>query len=748
MELLKKFYMADSTGGGGNFNTDDANKGFSEMKNNLRGINAIFKEGINNSLDNMDEKTQTVVKSIGRDLTGAIKETEKLTKSLIQSTNDIGKSLNSEAKIREEISKTVERVRSISESLNELQSEGVDITAEMRRAQSDLVQVIADQNLLLQVRLQNVLLTNKAMGTYGKLVEGIAKIPIVGNLLDAKSILEKMKDTAAETGSKLATLGTGLKETFASIGQSLKDPFVIITGITVAFTKLVKLATDYQSKQFEAAKDLGVSVERGQQLRDSFVDIARSNLGLAVTADQLQKSYAGVQNELGIIVQQNDEFNLTSSLIERRTGASAANMAQLQFAAKGMNTTLAKAYTSIVGSAKAEGARVGAVMSERQILESISETTGTIYQNFNGNFKAIAAANIQAKALGTSLDKINATQDQFLDFESSIAKQFEAEVLTGKELNLTAARQFALNHDTKGLMLEINKLVGSSAEWNKLDTITQQSKAEALGLSRDAVNQMYMDQQKTALLGKDATADLQTQYNKLEEQHKTREEISQILGRDATQSAYTASVSEKMAATMDSIKLSIGQMAQGLMPLIKGFADLVGDADNLKTIFSGIVGIAGALVAISLTMKVAEAQLVVTQTQQLAILAAQNRLRLTGLTYLAEEIALQEGLAVAAVTAGSAAFGPGAIEIGLTTGAALALATGIALSGGGISSTPNTGITPYNPATATTGGTTGGTTSNAPIQPQTITIYNTMDGEVITKKVIQNTAATFGKSSN
>jgi len=49
---------------------------------------------------------------------------------------------------------------------------------------------------------------------------------------------------------------------------------------------------------------------------------------------------------------------------------------------------------------------------------------------------------------------------QFLDFESSIANELEAELLLGKNINLEKARQAALDNDLATLAVEIkNKQV-------------------------------------------------------------------------------------------------------------------------------------------------------------------------------------------------------------------------------------------------------------------------------------------------
>jgi hypothetical protein len=754
MELLRKFYMADPGDVGGG--TRDANQQAKELietvvilKDSFISLGQAIARDIVGNLREANEETQDLGKLLSNEIKSGLKSWSKDSQLIVDNARKLSEGLLKSSDVQKQLNESAKRysnfLTNIEISLrNEVISEAQALNYALK-----LEEVYSAQNQQLAQQALEAARIESSMGNLGKIFKGLAKIPIVGQLIDAEKVTKRMQQAAADGAGKWGTFGAGIKATFASIGESLTDPATIIAGLYTGLSKLVKLATEYQSKQFEAAKDLGVSVERGKQLRDSFVDLARTNLDLAVTADQLQKSYGGVQNELGIIVKQSDEFNLTTALIERRTGASAENMAQLQFAAKGMNTSLAKAYASIVGSAKAEGARVGVVQSEKQILEGISQTSGTIYQNFQGNFKAIAAANTQAKALGTSLDKINATQDQFLDFESSIAKQFEAEVLTGKELDLTRARQLALNHDTKGLMVEINKLVSSSAEWNKLDTITQQSKAEALGMSRDAVNQMFMDQQKTTLLGKDATADIQSQVIALKKRGVSEVEIEQTLGQQAVLSAKQASASEKIAATMDSVQQSIGQMTQALMPFIQAFADFVGDADRLKGIFVVIGSLIAGMAAFSIALKMAEQQILRTELQKLTVIAAINKLiaeQIEVETVLIEE---KEAEAVASVTSGAGYLGPAAIGVGVATGAALVGITGIALSGG-TTSAPPTGITPYNAGAASTSNssTSTGTGAEGNSQPIVITVNTDIDGATVARKVVHHTPAVYGKNAN
>ena len=685
--------MADSTNSGGNTNAntgptkqnaqaaEDMADAFAEMKVDLVDIAQIF----NTMAASMRGQTayakaqKETVKSLEQELNKAAKSVDKTRKSQA----GLGKEYESSKKINERVNEIKNRQLSIESHILQLERQGVKLDDAQLTSIRAALNVLKQQEKVEERLVESAQRREKAAGKIGKLFTDLAKIPIVGGLIDAERIQDKINKKAEETGNRWKAMGAGIKETFLSISDSLSDPLVIAGGLITAFVKLVKLAAEYQSKQFEAARDLGVSVERGKQLRNNFVELAKANLQLGVTADQLQKSYAGVQNELGFIVKQSAEFNLSTTLIERRIGASADQMALLQFAAKKTGDSLMGAYKSIVGASKEMGARLKLELSEKQVLEEINKVSATVYQNFNGNYKALASAVVQAKSLGTTLDKINATQDQFLDFESSLMKQMEAEVITNRELDLSRARQLALDHDTKNLMIEINRLLGTRADWNKMQTIDQMSFAEALGMSRDAVNEMYMNQEKAKVLGEAAGADLQTQYETLLKQGKSRQEIVDIMGQQSVASAQQASVAEKLAATLDAIKNTIAQAATALLPMVEKVVNWLANMQNLKKVFASIAAIMAGMVTMSVGIKLATLATLAATRQQLTMEAAI-------ITKEGTVLALKTGQAVAGGIAGSWYLGLGAIAVGAAIAAYLGSMSAMGGAGGNepMSTTP------------------------------------------------------------
>ncbi len=92
------------------------------------------------------------------------------------------------------------------------------------------------------------------------------------------------------------------------------------------------------------------------------------------------------------------------------------------------------------------------------------------------------------------LSKAEDIASSLLNIEDSLSAEMEAELLTGKELNLEKAREAALNGDVATLQAEIAKNAGSIEEFNNLSVISQEAYAKALGMSRQDLGKMLKDQ--------------------------------------------------------------------------------------------------------------------------------------------------------------------------------------------------------------------------------------------------------------
>ena len=720
--------------------TKDTVKSLSAVAKAYENINAkigVAKE-LNKDLKGLQDDLQ---KSLATELK-ARKELEKIQATNSKALDDaliIQKQLDQQ--LKEELDLTMQLNKAIASkdkmergSINTLKKELAMKSAEVQLTKDSLEGETARAVALLEIlkvskqttgELQEQYLLEKQitqqLGLGGNAVKGLYKVLDsvgMGSLLKMDEITKSMRKAAEDGKNKWQVLGAGIKESFASIGDMLRDPVFLIGGLVTGISALIKLTVQYRDKQFEAGKALGMGVTESGALLNNFNNIAKSNASLAMTAKQLVESYSQINNELGFIGPKNAEFLTTTTGIQRRIGATSEDMLSLQYASAKSGKSLLGTYQSVIGIAKQTGATLKLNMSEKQILEGISKVSATVFNNFKGNVSQIAKSVVQATKLGVTLDQIQSAGMNLLDFETSISKQFEAQLLTGKEIDLTKARELALTGNTQELVGEITKQLGTQADWNKMNVLAQQSYAEALGMSKEQVDEIYRKQELAKVLGDTAGQSLQTQYNSLVGMGYTYDQITQKMGEQAASDAMRTSASEKMAATMENIKDSIGKMTEGLAAFVDKFATFIGDANNLKGILTAIGGIMGGIAAYSVFISiqkqrqlVTELQLQMAQTKILAGMAtemggnaaliAQEQ---TQLVLGKKNALIGVGEAVSKTTAASSYLGPAALLVGAAVGAGLmALLSGYGI-GGGAPSSPSVGmpaISPMNTSAAT-----------------------------------------------
>jgi len=201
---------------------------------------------------------------------------------------------------------------------------------------------------------------------------------------------------------------------------------------------------------------------------------------------------------------------------------------------------------------------LGVRLDLKNVLEEANKITGLTRINIQKFPGGLAKAVSVAKSLGISMEAVGSAAGNLLNFEESITKELEAELLIGRDLNLEAARQAALAGDQEALMRELVNQAGSLEQLQSMNVLQQQALAGALGLSADQL------------------------ANTLDTQSALNTQKDEELDRDAKQleiAASQLSVSERMAIAMEN-----------LSDIISGLGILL-----------GIAAAAAALLFISLT---------------------------------------------------------------------------------------------------------------------------------------------------
>ena len=125
-----------------------------------------------------------------------------------------------------------------------------------------------------------------------------------------------------------------------------------------------------------------------------------------------------------------------------------------------------------------------------QVMQDVLSTSDDIALSLGGDAGRIAAAAAAARKLGMDLKRVDGIAGSLMDFESSIQNELEAQLLTGGNINLSKARELALNNDLEGLSAEIANNNALTDKFSSSNRIQQESMAKALGMSRDELARM------------------------------------------------------------------------------------------------------------------------------------------------------------------------------------------------------------------------------------------------------------------
>jgi len=359
-------------------------------------------------------------------------------------------------------------------------------------------------------------------------------------------------------------------------------------------------------------------------------------------------------------------------------------------------------------------------------FRDIANTSDDIAMSLGGNAAKIGLANAEARKLGLSLDQVNKIAGSLLQFEDSISAELEAELLTGKQINLEQARLYALNNDIVGLTREIGSnqdLINSFAGSNR---IQQEAIAKSLGLGREEMAKMIYDQRN---------------INGLSD-----EQLQKVMG--------VGSEELKRLSVQESIQKSIEKITEAMAGPLDMLAQMLFIGEKLKLVFGVIAGILTGRMLFALTTSVTSmvAQVVAARAYNSVLKTTAKEEMAVAAARVAGSAALSGGATIAAILASIAILG-GAIAGFASMNTAPGLAAGGTVLGEGsvlvgekgpevLSLKPGATVTPLNKVNAAS---EKGNTSDAAIlneiknllqqiasTPGTVKLDAALVGEVLT----------------
>lgn len=529
-----------------------------ELNDALVGIEANFNSAIN-AQNGMNKAARRVANTYKNDLTKAtdIFKESNLKILELQKKQNNGTKLN--AKDQQTLSRLEARrsqARSISENaINNLRREGVDLGAE------DVINYLGAID------------ASEDLANKGKeLVKNdIIRRGLTGNILDTfKEYLIDLDKSGLASAVLNEELTTTQKLTLAG------------EAAMIAFAKGALKSSDNIAK---LQRELGVSYEGAFELRNELASAAFESEKLFITSEDLAIAFGKLSQQTGLLADFGGETLVTFSTLTDQLGLSAEEAGKLTLLSRIQGKNTEDILSNTVDTVSSLINQNGVAINVKGVLSDVANVSDAIAVSLGKNPALIAEAATEARLFGSNLEQVDKIAGSLLNFESSIAAELQAEVLTGRELNLEKARLLALNNDLAGLSKELADNAAITEAFATGNRIQQQAAADALGISRDEL----------------AKIALQQDYNNM-----SAEQFKSTYGDVTYESLQAQSASEKFASALEKIQGIIGDISIVFAPILDGFARLITYIAESKAGLTILATIMGSLAALSIAKAITE----------------------------------------------------------------------------------------------------------------------------------------------
>jgi len=340
-----------------------------------------------------------------------------------------------------------------------------------------------------------------------------------------------------------------------------------------AIMALAKGALQASSNAANLAKETGISSKSSYALQRDFANVAINTEKAFINSVGLNESFTSLVKQTGLLSTFSGDTLTTLTTLTKQLGLGVKEASQLSLLARTQGEDTEGVLENTVETVNAINRQRNSAISAKAVLNDIATASASIVVSLGMSPQLLAEAATEARALGLNLEDVDKIAGSLLDFESSIENELKFQMLTGKEINLDKARQLALDNDLAGLSEEIANNSGITEAFATGNRIQQEAAASALGMSRNELGQMVMQQQYLNL---------------------SQDDFIAKYGEQSYQQMQSQSAAEKFQSAMEKIQSIIGDMAISFAPILDTLASL---ADNAFLAYTAMALIAGLSLA-------------------------------------------------------------------------------------------------------------------------------------------------------
>lgn len=488
----------------------------------------------------LDDAFVSLGNTINNELSGRLKKADKDTKDIAQTfLKDLDKSIKQSSKSLDEIDKISQKIARGQDASKEIAKERTNIENQraialrkidvlerlgFKISAATVVKIEESYRLKLkQIDAQEELNEKQKdqVGIVAKLSTDISKFldkiglsKFEGFFQFEKSVekanvkIERIQNITGKTLTDQQKQAVALREIKKNF-----DGTALAIGVLFKISKDVfAFALKIDQKVTDLSRNLGISKDAASDLKDELrsASMEAGFFGVTIT-DQIEAIDALNKGLGGVALTFDNETRVAAAETLKRLKLSEEAVGNLGMLAMATGKSFEELEDQQIASVIAAEKELGIRLNLKDVLEEANKITGLARVNISKFPGGLTKAVSVAKSLGVEMDAMASAAGQLLNFEESIQKELEAELLIGRDLNLEAARRAALSGNTEQLMRELVNQAGSLEKLQSMNVIQQEALAAALGLSADqlanqVLNGEALATQKDEQLARDEAA--------------------------------------------------------------------------------------------------------------------------------------------------------------------------------------------------------------------------------------------------
>ena len=503
--------------------------------------------------DNISDFNEKVFKDVVKDFN-----------SLARISSDISK--NNEAitsgtirqrDIEKQIVRRKAKIAGITATINTALRKGTEEHKQALKLQQDAIEANELAIKLLKDQQEILNKIDAKAGIFNKLADGVKSIPGLGPLLSEPF------EEAAESARQAAVNSGWFKTQLAGLKGLAKG----LSGI-LTFGVVIKTLLTANKQTVSLQRNLGVSATSARAFRNQIDSAAEGTVNLTTELLEMNEQFGQYLGSRSVF---SGPLLNDLSRLQNIVGLTADQVNRLGVTTVGLGTPISSFTERIAESATNFAQTQGVALNVKDVLAEVSNLSATTLLNLGRNPQKLAQAVLQSRKLALNFSQLENISNGLLNFEDSIGAELEAELLTGKQLNLERARYAALTGDVEMLQREIAKNIPSLAEYEKMAPIQRQAYAKALMMSDEELGNVLLKNEAIS-----ANAEIANKLTK--QQIKDAKELAKVEGISFAQALVKTQeqldVQQKFERVLGKIKEAFVDLAAELEPLLSSAADL------------------------------------------------------------------------------------------------------------------------------------------------------------------------------